>query len=174
MCIRDSFLVGGQSFSDGGSGNKTAENKGGSDYWLLNLNLDGSKKWDLSYGGSKLDDGFALHVNPETDEILFGGVSQSENTANSDKSDPPEGHYDYWMLFLEPDGEIIWDVSFGGPSADALFDMTPISDGGVILGGHSASPAGGYKSENNHGNNCLLYTSPSPRDRQKSRMPSSA
>ena len=26
--------------------------------------------------------------------------------------------------------------------------------------------------ENNHG--CLLYTSPSPRDRQKSRMPSSA
>ena len=25
-----------------------------------------------------------------------------------------------------------------------------------------------------HGKNCLLYTSPSPRDRQKSRMPSSA
>ena len=28
--------------------------------------------------------------------------------------------------------------------------------------------------ENNHINICLLYTSPSPRDRQKSRMPSSA
>ena len=29
--------------------------------------------------------------------------------------------------------------------------------------------------ENYHGHNyCLLYTSPSPRDRQKSRMPSSA
>ena len=27
---------------------------------------------------------------------------------------------------------------------------------------------------NAHHNNCLLYTSPSPRDRQKSRMPSSA
>ena len=27
---------------------------------------------------------------------------------------------------------------------------------------------------NKEGNNCLLYTSPSPRDRQKSRMPSSA
>ena len=26
----------------------------------------------------------------------------------------------------------------------------------------------------NHGEACLLYTSPSPRDRQKSRMPSSA
>ena len=27
---------------------------------------------------------------------------------------------------------------------------------------------------NGHGEDCLLYTSPSPRDRQKSRMPSSA
>ena len=29
-------------------------------------------------------------------------------------------------------------------------------------------------SMNSNGNTCLLYTSPSPRDRQKSRMPSSA
>ena len=30
------------------------------------------------------------------------------------------------------------------------------------------------KRRNEHFNSCLLYTSPSPRDRQKSRMPSSA
>ena len=30
------------------------------------------------------------------------------------------------------------------------------------------------RSDIEHINNCLLYTSPSPRDRQKSRMPSSA
>ena len=30
------------------------------------------------------------------------------------------------------------------------------------------------KNVDTHGYNCLLYTSPSPRDRQKSRMPSSA
>ena len=31
-----------------------------------------------------------------------------------------------------------------------------------------------YKDIKDHIKNCLLYTSPSPRDRQKSRMPSSA
>ena len=31
-----------------------------------------------------------------------------------------------------------------------------------------------YCSQSGHYNTCLLYTSPSPRDRQKSRMPSSA
>ena len=36
-----------------------------------------------------------------------------------------------------------------------------ISEGGIVVEGTA-------------GNTCLLYTSPSPRDRQKSRMPSSA
>ena len=31
-----------------------------------------------------------------------------------------------------------------------------------------------WKADDNHHQSCLLYTSPSPRDRQKSRMPSSA
>ena len=150
----DGILIAGQSNSEV-SGNKTEPSKGLEDYWLIKIDNDGNKIWEKTYGGSKKDDGFAIHVN-DLDEILFGGVSQSEDKSinpDSDKSDAPEGSNDYWMLFLEPDGEIIWDVSFGGPDNDALFDMTPVSDGGVILGGHSASPKGGYKSENNHGNN---------------------
>ena len=38
---------------------------------------------------------------------------------------------------------------------------------------HLPSPFGGMKASG-IGRDCLLYTSPSPRDRQKSRMPSSA
>ena len=38
----------------------------------------------------------------------------------------------------------------------------------LIIDGKEASLCGGEK------DTCLLYTSPSPRDRQKSRMPSSA
>ena len=51
------------------------------------------------------------------------------------------------------------------------------------LGPNSETPPGGRRLEFQYGrhiahifayNFCLLYTSPSPRDRQKSRMPSSA
>ena len=44
-----------------------------------------------------------------------------------------------------------------------------VTDGVHIhwIGPHAELPAGDYR-------RCLLYTSPSPRDRQKSRMPSSA
>ena len=40
--------------------------------------------------------------------------------------------------------------------------------------GHNLKEVGGIKNRSNHLKFCLLYTSPSPRDRQKSRMPSSA
>ena len=42
------------------------------------------------------------------------------------------------------------------------------ADGDVYVGGFSED------TEHGHCTFCLLYTSPSPRDRQKSRMPSSA
>ena len=40
--------------------------------------------------------------------------------------------------------------------------------------GHSASTHSEDNEHAEHAEGCLLYTSPSPRDRQKSRMPSSA
>ena len=40
--------------------------------------------------------------------------------------------------------------------------------------GKWATKTGSSLAYNDQNGNCLLYTSPSPRDRQKSRMPSSA
>ena len=43
-----------------------------------------------------------------------------------------------------------------------------------LIPGASGSGGGGGGGERGPSGACLLYTSPSPRDRQKSRMPSSA
>ena len=63
------------------------------------------------------------------------------------------------------------DISVGyvlvGPSNDGGWSMRH-SDGFKSLVKH------GYEVEGVESVPCLLYTSPSPRDRQKSRMPSSA
>ena len=50
---------------------------------------------------------------------------------------------------------------------DAIGDL-------YLLGHNLIGQFSGYKSGHSLNNDCLLYTSPSPRDRQKSRMPSSA
>ena len=52
----------------------------------------------------------------------------------------------------------------------ATFDMTSKSTTGVSANSSAINQA----DRRGHNMSCLLYTSPSPRDRQKSRMPSSA
>ena len=57
--------------------------------------------------------------------------------------------------------------------AEANLDWLAYRNNNLLLGAIGGSYGGGYQ----HTlllNDCLLYTSPSPRDRQKSRMPSSA
>ena len=68
------------------------------------------------------------------------------------------------------------------PLVDELFKMAieifkeEWLDRQPILGNMWANinPPGGYNAPHIHPNSCLLYTSPSPRDVEESRMPSSA
>ena len=43
------YIVGGQSLSGGGWGDKSESNKGGYDYWIVKLDEDGVVEWDRSY-----------------------------------------------------------------------------------------------------------------------------
>ena len=63
----------------------------------------------------------------------------------------------YLLVYQADDSEGRWKGSYA-----ILKDRAEITRGSLPLSAHSEDEA------------CLLYTSPSPRDRQKSRMPSSA
>ena len=82
--------------------------------------------------------------------VLQGGtsVNATKTIANRLKTIPPEE-----SRVLVSTGKYIGE-GFDDPRLDTLFLTLPISWQGTL--------------------SCLLYTSPSPRDRQKSRMPSSA
>ena len=143
------YLLGGQSRSLD-DGNKKSKNKGLRDYWVVKIDPEGNKLWDKSYGGPGYDDGFALHQN-EDGNILVGGVSSSN--AGADKSENCRGGNDFWLIFLDANGRLIWDLTFGGDNIDALTKIFPVADGGIILGGHSSSTVSGDKTQNNQGLN---------------------
>ena len=70
-------------------------------------------------------------------------------------------------------------VVFGGFSADSLLSRIQDADACLVItadGGYRKGSPLALKTAVDEAlkSNCLLYTSPSPRDRQKSRMPSSA
>ena len=66
------------------------------------------------------------------------------------------------------------DIKEGNTTVGGMFTATNRKIEDPIDDLHHSAYTGGFDFENNWNNNCLLYTSPSPRDATLSRMPSSA
>jgi pimeloyl-ACP methyl ester carboxylesterase len=129
------FLLGGNSYSAGGTGNKTATNYGGSDIWLIRLNTNGALLWQTNYGGSAIDGLFSM-TQVADGGFALGGYSGS---TNGNKSSPFFGALDYWLVRIDTNGNKLWDKTYGGSGYDYLQRVVATSDGGFLLGGFSDS-----------------------------------
>lgn len=130
------------------SGEKTAANLGGTDYWLIGLDANGNKLWDRTYGGS--DDEIPGSIYPTLDgNIVVGGESGSDSSPT--KSEDAIGPVDYWILKLSPTGDIIWDNTIGGNSGDLQGNVNPLANGEYLVCGWSFSGVSGDKTVANSG-----------------------
>jgi hypothetical protein len=134
------FLLGGYS-SSGISGNKTNANFGLDDFWVLKIDSAGNKLWEQEYGGSGYD---ILHaIVRTTDGFLLAGYSSSPASGN--KTSDNYGAADFWLVKIDPNGNILWDKSYGGDGSDYLYTAIAASNGGFLLGGGSAFHFSGNK-----------------------------
>ncbi len=137
------FLLAGHSASDI-SGSKTVANKGLKDYWLVKLDATGDTLWQRAYGGT----GYDLLNNIEATEdggFLLAGSSASDMSA--DHSSDSYGDYDFWVVKIGANGDILWEKTIGGSLRDHLTVAKQTADGGYILGGNSQSPVSGLKTD---------------------------
>jgi len=140
-------LLGGTSESDK-SGDKSEDNKGIIDYWIVKIDSIGNKLWDKSFGGSRINRLRAMSTTVKN-EILLAGYSNS--SISEDKSENSNGKDDYWIIRIDTDGNKLWDKSYGGNQDDGVIDIFAISADSYILAGSSNSPLGGDKSEDSKG-----------------------
>jgi len=146
------YLFAGHSDSDA-SGDKTENtigNNGIDDYWLVKTDINGNKEWDRTLGGEGRDIAYGLHQNPY-EYYLVGGISESNLTG--DVSEANQGGGDYWFVYVDDSGKILWDRTFGGTNDDVNVLMYQANDGGFIVGGHSQSDSNEFKSQNSFGMN---------------------
>lgn len=140
------YILGGYSYSDS-SGEKTDKNRSVSDYWIVKLDAAGNKQWDKTIGGNNED---ILTAAEQTNDggYILGGYSFSDSSGEKTQASKS---WDYWIVKLDGSGNILWDKTIGGSSADALLTMQQTTDDGYILGGYSLSDISGDKSENSKG-----------------------
>ncbi len=133
------FILGGWSFSDS-SGDVSQNSYGGSDYWIVKTDKNGTRLWDKRYGGNSSEELFIVRQTPDLGYIL-GGTSSSDSGFSVTVN--PRGLTDYWIVKTDANGIKLWDNRFGGGNKDNLKSLELTMDGGFILGGYTFSDSSG-------------------------------
>lgn len=113
------------------SGEKTSENFGGKDFWLVCMDLEGEILWDKSYGGEQADDGYKIEPLNNGNLLLFG---TSSSGISGNKTDETNGLRDIWILEIDTEGKIIKQKSIGSENYDDAIDLTVVNDRIFLLG----------------------------------------
>ncbi|MFI5171108.1 MAG: immunoglobulin domain-containing protein, partial [Chitinophagales bacterium] len=146
--IDGGFILGGQSLSGGGVGDKAESNIGGYDYWVVKLNSDGIITWQNTIGGSGNDQLYCAQPTSDGGYIVAGS---SDSGISGDKTENRVGNTDFWVIKLNSLGFISWQNDIGGLMFDILYSAYQTTDGGYILAGTSTSGISGDKTDANYG-----------------------
>ena len=124
-----------QQASDGGyiiGGDTRSFGAGEDDVWIIKLNSSGEIEWQRTYGGSNED--FIYNIRQTNDGgYIVGGNTQSFGA----------GAKDFWILKLNPSGNIEWQKTFGTLLDEEANSVQQTSDGGYVVAGNiSAFGAG--------------------------------
>ncbi|MEO9870881.1 DUF4493 domain-containing protein [Ekhidna sp.] len=112
-------------------------NLGGYDYWIVKLTDTGAIQWQKSYGGTSND--FAVVIRQTSDGGFYVGGSSLSRDGNVSI---PIGLYDFWILRLDPQGNLLWNKSNGSTRSDRISDLELTDDGGLVVVGSSESLVG--------------------------------
>lgn len=142
------YIACGSSDSDI-SGEKTENDKGSGDYWIVKLDSKGNTQWDKTIGGNASDDPNSIQQTNDGGYIVCG---YSYSGISGDKTDYNRGLSDFWVVKLDNAANIQWDKTIGGSDLDFGIAVLQIRGHGYIIGGQSQSGVSGEKTENNRGN----------------------
>lgn len=93
--------------------------------YLMRVGDNGDTLWTRSY----LD-------FPGLQAISDIWLSDQDSLYLAGKTKTEAGDDDFWLLCLDLDGEIDWDVSFGGENDDQCYALVPTAEDGFIMMGH--------------------------------------
>ncbi|MCS7004444.1 MAG: hypothetical protein NZM38_03870 [Cytophagales bacterium] len=97
------------------------------DFWMFQIDKDGKKLWDKTFGGG--DNDMANHVTCTSDGgYILTGYSYSFATAAS---------LDLWVVRTDSKGEQIWAKAFGGLSTDEGHSVIETKKGDIVVCGYT-------------------------------------
>jgi len=116
------------------NGNQASDVYGGTyDYGVIKLDPNGNILWQKKIGGVSTDNGYAIAVDG-SGNVYLNGIQGS---------DVYGGTYDYGVIKLDTNGNIIWQKKIGGTGDDKGYAIAVDGSGNVYLNGQQVSDSYG-------------------------------
>jgi IPT/TIG domain-containing protein len=133
-------VVAGYTTSNDGD---VAGNHGSNDYWIIKLNAAGNVVWKSILGGSGSDVTTSI-VATATGYAVAGYTSSTDGNVSGN-----HGNNDYWVVWLDVNGALIRQKTYGGTVSDQAWSITSTQEGGYLVAGKASSTNGDVTA--NHG-----------------------
>lgn len=131
------YLFGGASKSDDGDLTSHYGSTSFSDFWLVKTDANGNISWQKNYGGTAGESIRAM------DQLANGGYILGGSTySNGDDVSSNNGEFDYWIVKIDENGNILWDKNYGSGDSETLNNVKEANDGGFIIGGLARASGG--------------------------------
>ena len=125
------YVVTGNTFS---TDKDVSMNHGESDVWLIKIDDDGNLLWEKTYGGERFDAAQGVSTTYNGGFIITGNSKSIEGDTEENM-----GENDIWLIKTDPQGNMVWQGTFGGSGIDYGFDAVENLDKSIILVGESSS-----------------------------------
>lgn len=134
--VSDGYLVTGYTYSNNGD---ISYNHGETDCWVFKINNSGDLVWENTYGGSEGDNAYRILPDGEGNFYVIGATDSDDGDISND---PYPGTWDWWILKINGNGDILWEKVFGGNGLDVVWTGITTDDNGLVALGWTASNDG--------------------------------
>ncbi len=125
------YIVAGHTASNSGD---VGGNNGIKDYWIVKLDENGNLVWENNLGGSDWDWATSIKQTADGGYIIAGWSGSNDGDVGGNN-----GGYDYWIIKLDTNGNLVWEKNLGGNDFDIPNSIQQTTDGGYIVAGRSSS-----------------------------------
>ena len=125
------FIIVGSSESDDSD---ISSPKGSYDIWVIKLSSNGDFLWEHSYGGSKYETANSIIQSSDNKIHILGSTWSNDKNISYHM-----GSSDFWLLTLDPDGNLLSEQTFGGSNFDMGKKIDRDNKDNLWLTGYSRS-----------------------------------
>ncbi|MFD0795957.1 hypothetical protein ACFQZJ_00680 [Maribacter chungangensis] len=115
----------------------TLTRHGVGEFWGTKIDASGALQWRGYFGGTNNDRSHAV-VESDDGGFVMAGFSESNDFDISNT----QGSYDFWVVKVDANGNLLWERSYGGSGIEIAYDIAKTQDGGYVIAGNTFSSDG--------------------------------